>query len=290
MNNFYLSFSEYTDPGLYKEYLKNEIPDNIKEIALLLRNQLIHRVVLRNGNDSPNSDFKYGDMNKVPWQRLRCEDDIFPTVSSMITELFRRDERGVVINRAEKDKMILTCRFISLLMASVLKSKNIPCRVRSGFVDYFFPKIYADHWINQYYNKELKRWVTIDVDGILEDVGFDALDMPEDRFVFSCNAWLDTRQGRVKPNKFVNAGGFKGMQPILWELFYDFHCLMNYENIYLHVPSFIYGNAYKKLSERDLKEIDNLAILMKNPDDNFEKLQDIWNTNKKFRDLKGGVL
>jgi hypothetical protein len=287
---YYLRFSEYTNPGLYEEYLKNELPDDIKEISDLVRSQLIHRVILKNGNAISNSDLRYGDMNKVPSERLRCEDDLFPTASAMLAELFRRDKSGIVLNRSEKDRLILTCRFISILMVSILKSKGIPCRVRSGFANYIFPKVYADHWINQYYDKKTGKWITIDVDSLLEDIGFNPLNIQDGVFTFSADAWLKVRRGEIDGKFFWNAGGFRGLQPVAWELFYDFHCLMNCEIIYSYTPAYIYATKFKKLQESELREIDNLAELMLNPDKNFDELQNIWNINTKFRQLKGGLL
>ncbi|MFA5932801.1 MAG: transglutaminase-like domain-containing protein [Microgenomates group bacterium] len=292
--DFYLQFSEYTNPGLYQELLLKNLPDNIKEIGLLVRKQLIHRATLKNGNTGSNKDLRYGDMTKVPWYR-QAEDDIFPTVSAMITELFRRDPRGFILARATENKLVLTCRFTAILMASILKSKGIPARVRSGFAPYFLveglPKGKSDdHWVNQYWDKEKSRWITVDIDGSLEDyLKFDPYDIPEKTFDFSADAWIDVRKGKVAGNHFEDASGFQGLVTIGWELFHDFHCLMNNEVIYLQGPS--YGwNRMNKLTEEELEEIDNLAQLMQNPDDNFDKLEKVWETNKKFRILKGGLL
>src|SRR3990167_4437678 len=110
----YLQFGQYTDPGLYKEILRKNLPDDIKEIGLLVRKQIIHRSTLKNGNTGSNKDLRYGDMNKVPWFR-QAEDDIFPTASGVLSELFRRDLRGFVLDRAVENKLILTCRFTAIL-------------------------------------------------------------------------------------------------------------------------------------------------------------------------------
>ncbi len=155
----YLEFSQYTDPGLYKNLLK-KLPNKIEEIGLLTRKQIIHRNTLKNGNTGSNEDMRYGNMAEVPWHR-QCEDDIFTTAAAMIAELCRRDNHGFVLNRATKDKLVVTCRHVSILVASILKSKNIPCRARSGFFPYFdlFGGKSTDHWINQYWNEKENRWV-----------------------------------------------------------------------------------------------------------------------------------
>lgn len=286
----YLQFSQYTDPGMYKDLLK-KLPDKIEEVGLLVRKQIIHRNTLKNGNTGSNKDMRYGDMTKVPWYR-QCEDDIFTTVAAILAELYRRDNRGLVLGRATENKLVITCRHISILVASILKFKGIPCRARSGFSSYFnlFGGKSTDHWINQYWNEKENRWVAIDIDGSLEDyVKFNLYDLPENTFDFSADAWLKVRKGDIAENHFENADGHKGLEVIAWELFYDFHCLMNNEIIYLHRPQYIL-EQFDKLLEKELKEIDNLALLMQKPDDNFEKLTEIWNMNKKFRIMKGASL
>src|SRR3989344_1483667 len=291
--NHYLEFSQYTDPGLYRS-LVEKLPDDVRKIGELVRKQLIHRTTLEAGNIGTNADKKFGDMTKVPWHR-QPEDDIFVTASAIVAELYRRDERGFINNRSEKDKLVLTCRFVAVLMASILKSKRIPCRVRSGNAPYFnmgsLGKVSADHWINQYWDSKEERWVTIDVDGSwsLND-DFDPYDIPEKKFDYPADAWLNIRNKKDDSNRFWNAKPERGLIVVAWSLFYDFHCLMNSEITYVHVPEIATYEKFGKLSEKELKEIDNLARLMQNPEENFDKLQQIWNTSKKFRLLKGGLL
>jgi len=286
----YLQLSQYTDPGLYKSSIK-KLPDKIEEIGLLVRKQIIHRNTLKNGNTGSNKDMRYGDMAKVPWYR-QCEDDVFPTAAAMLAELYRRDKRGLVLDRATENKLVATCRYVSILVAAILKIKGIPCRVRSGFSPYFnlFGDKSTDHWINQYWNKSENRWVAIDVDGSLEDyVKFNLYDLPENTFDFSADAWLKVRGGGANKHHFENADGHEGFEVIAWELFYDFHCLMNNEIIYLHRPQYIL-ERFNRLTEKELEEVDSLALLMQKSDDNFDKLVEIWDTNKKFRTMKGASL
>jgi len=293
--NHYLQFSQYTNPGLYGDVLKKNLPDDIKEIGLLVRKQIIHRMTLKNGNTGSNKDLRYGDMTKVPWFR-QPEDDVFVTASAMLAELYRRNAKGFTLDRRAEDKLILTCRHTSILMASLLKLKGIPTRVRSGFAPYFVVEGLPsgksdDHWINQYWNDKESRWVTIDVDGSLEDyLKFDPYDIPEGTFDFSPNAWLAVRSGKTDGQHFWNAGGNGGLIVVAWELFYDFHCLMNDEVIYLHAPEITHFGKFDKLSKGKLAEIDSLAKLMQEPDNNFDKLKKIWEEKREYRLLKGGLL
>ena len=290
----YLQFGLFTNPGLYLEKLKKDLPSDIKEIGLLLRKQIIHRVTLKNGNTGSNKDLRYGDMTKVSWWR-QPEDDILPTAAAMLAELYRRNPMGFVAYRKEEDRLILTCRFVAILMASILKSKGVPARVRSGFAPYFdipaFGDKSVDHWINQYWDEGRSRWVTIDVDGSLEGYyKFDPYDIPDGVFDFSSDAWLAIRNGKVDGKHFWNAGGYDGLVVVAWELFYDFHCLMNNEIIYLHTPEMTKLANFEQITKVQLGEIDNLARLMQNPDKNFEGLKKLWETKKEFRLLKGALI
>lgn len=285
----YLEYGMFTYPGLYKDYFKS-LPNNIEEIGYLLRWSFIHRTTLDAGNTFTNSDLKFGDMKKVPWYR-QAEDDNLATATAIIAELFRRDGKGLTKERLVEDKVVLTCRHIAILMASILKAKGIPARVRSGFAEYWpWAKVSGDHWINQYWDKKGERWVSLDVDGSFHDTGFDMYDIPDGKFDFSANAWLDVRQNKAAGKHFWNSDGTKGLIVIAWELFYDFHSLMNNEVIYLHHPKLVLYSEFSKLPEDKLKEIDQLAELMLEPDENFSKLQKIWETNKEYRLLKGALL
>ncbi len=292
MNNnlrqHYLSFGPFTYPSLYLEYFKS-LPDDIEEIGRLVCSNVIHRVVLKNGNTKANSDLRYGDMSKFPWYRLRCEDDIFPTASAMITELFRLDSRGLVRDRSVENKIVVTCRYVSVLMTSILKSKGIPTRVRSGFAPYITEEYSCDHWINQYWKESENRWVTIDADGYFDNLDFNQYDIPNEKFDWAAKTWLGLRQGSLDTNRYYNAGGFYGLMPTLWAVFYDFHSLMNNEILYTQVPSYI-SYKFDKLTEEDFKEVDELAKLMLDPDKNFNELLNIWNTNRKFRRLNSPLV
>lgn len=290
----YLEFSTYTYPGLYQESLKNNLPNDVREIGLLVRKNFIHRTTLAAGNTGTNTDLKFGDMNKVPWWR-QPEDDILVTAAAMLAELYRRDERGFIESRDPKDKLVLTCRFVAIMIASILKSKGIPTRVRSGNAPYFdmgnLGRVSTDHWINQYWDAKTNRWITIDVDGSLSlSDNFDPYDIPNGKFDFPADAWISIRSGKIDPKHFHNAKPENGAIVVLWSLFYDFHSLMNNEIIYTHGP--VYGGyeKFNSLTPAEFEKIDHLASLMQKPDENFDELKKIWETEKDFRILTGSLL
>lgn len=288
---FYKQTSQFTDLGYYKDFAKN-LPNDIEELCVLQRMQIIHPVAYKDKNIRNKSNCFWGDMTKVPITRLDYEEDYFPTAQSMIAELLRKNP-NYDIKREAKDKIHITCRGQAILLASILKAKNIPARARSGFAEYIhYDGIYYDHWITEYYDEKENRWKLVDADEHCPDhkMGFDLNDIPYDKFLFGANAWLGVRKGKYKEKTILYASDpvTLGLKAAIRGLFYDFHSLMNDEIIFLHVPQYICQKNYD-LSDEELKELDELAELMLNPNENFDKLLEIWNINTKFRIMQGAL-
>jgi hypothetical protein len=285
----YVTPSTYTYAGNYDAYFKS-LPNDISELGNLICSQIVHRITLKEGNTNANESHLYGDMEKFPWYRMRCEDDILLTAVSMTAELFRLDNNGFTLNRQVENKIIVTCRYVSVLISAILKAKGIPCRSRSGFAPYFKKGVSFDHWINQYWDKVQSKWVTFDADFFGDDtLGFNQYDIPAQKFDWEADTWLKIRGNKIDGSTFIYAGGEQSLKAAIRAVFYDFHSLMNNEISFLFQPAYIDGK-FDTLSEDDFKEIDLLAELMLDPDGNFSTLYEIWNTNKKYRILNSPLV
>ena len=289
--NFYKQTSLYTDLGLYKNFMKN-LPDDINELCILQRKQIIHPVVFDIPNIRKQSNCFWGDMTKVPITRLDYEDDLFPTAISMISELLRKD-KTYSVNRKAEDKIHVTCRGEAILLAATLKAKGYSARVRSGFAPYIkYDGVSYDHWITEYYDEIKQRWVLVDADEHCPDheMGFDLNDIPRNKFIFGAEAYLGMRTGKYKTEEIYYASdpATLGLKASIRGLFYDFHSLMNDEIIFLHLPKYIQDINFE-LSEEEYIELDNLAELLLEPDKNFDKILDIWNNVSKFRIMSGAL-
>lgn len=289
---FYKKTSTYTNLGYYNEFAKN-LPDDIEELCILQRMQIIHPVAYQNKDIRKQEKSFWGDMTKVPITRLNYEDDILPTAQSIIAELLRKNP-NYNIKREAKDKVHVTCRGQAILLASILKAKGISARARSGFAPYITEniKVGYDHWITEYYDEKENRWKLVDADMHCPDheLGFDVNDIPYDKFWFGAEAYLGLRQNKLKHEqiRYASDPPTYGLKAAIRGLFYDFHALMNDEIIFLHIPKYINEKQFE-LSEEEYIELDNLAKLMLNTNENFEKLKEIWENTSKFRIVSGAL-
>lgn len=287
--NFYKQTSLFTELGFYKDFAVN-LPNDIKELCLLQRMQIIHPAVFKEKDIRKQTNCFWGNMTEIPLSRIEYEDDYFPTAISMFAELLRRNP-NYTKERAAKDKIQVTCRGQAILLAATLKAKGIPARARSGFASYVEVDEYWDHWITEYYDEKINSWILADADCCCNDIeDFDIYNMPRDKFLFGAEAYLAMRNKTILEEKVIYASNplTKGMKAALRGLFYDFHSLMNNEIIFLHVPSYIKEKNFE-LSEEEFKELDILANLMLNPNKNFDKLLAVWNNELKFRILTGAL-
>lgn len=291
--NFYLNTSSFTSLGAYVNIV-DKFPNDIKEICYLIRMQTIHPIAFSNPIIRSSSNCFWGNMQEIKDYKTMRQDDLFPTSISMIGEILRINPQ-ISKERLAKEKLIVTCRGVSLLLASILKAKGIPARVRSGFANY--PSndgIYWDHWIVEYYNADNKKWTLIDADCCCNDItDFDIYDIPHNRFISAPNLWIKYRNNKFDINTLGHAYYGKGNtninETLLTAIFYDFHCVMNNEIIYVHYPKYLRDRNFI-LTEEELKEIDELATLMLDIEKNFDALKDIWENNSKFRILTGGTI
>ena len=294
--NYYKQTSLYTDLGLYKEFAK-KLPNDIRELCLLQRHQIIHPFDMKDTEMRNSSNSFYGDMTTLKETSLCFENDLYPTAISMIAELLRRN-KNYTKDRAIEDKIHVCCREQAILLAAILKAKGIPARVRSGFASYVcLDEGAGDHWITEYYNKEKSSWILVDADMYFDNetlteygVDFDLVDIPREKFIFGAEAYLKIRNKEIATDAIYYSSTPRkyGLKGALHALFYDFHSLMNDEIIFLHLPKYIVDKNFE-LNEEEYIELDNLAKLMLDPDTNFEKLVEIWNTNSKFRIMTGGM-
>lgn len=283
----YRTFSRFTYPGLYQALLRRDLPADIAATGRLVKQQIIHKMTLAASRQGTATDPAYGDIGQVPWYR-QGEDDYFPTAAAMLAELYHRDPRGFVPDRAPQHKLILTCRFVAVLMATILKSRGIPARVRSGYAPYIPSDRIEDHWVTQYWDGATARWITIDADSSLEPRPFDPFDLPPGTFTCGAEAWLAVCSGRQQPDAYRTYGP-SALDELGAQVLCDFHCLMNDEIPYTQYPVFV-ASEFDEAHAAKPRELDDFARLLQRPDEHFDELVAIWETRRDFRLLAGSLL
>jgi len=64
-------------------------------------------------------------------------------------------------------------------------------------------------------------------------------------------------------------------------LFMDFHALLNNEIFYSYQPLYL-RDGVRKLNENELRELDYLAELLTDPDENMEEIEKLRASNEKL--------
>lgn len=278
----YLETSIYTDAGYYKELLLS-LPDDIPTIGMLVCDQITHPSMYFTEPSSYLEDTYYGKFSSYPKQRFKNEDELYITAVSMIAGILRLDGAGFTRNRDVTKRITVSCRQASVLFSAILKAKGIPCRSRAGFMDFGNTgDSYMEHWVNEYWDFQENRWILADVDGYYEyepRFGYSQFDLPRRKFVTASEAWLGARRNTLEKKLDVFSPTL--LDGVCDYLFMDFHALMNNEIFYSYQPLYLRGGT-QALSEDELRELDDLAELLAEPDQNMEQLEYLQATNEKL--------
>jgi hypothetical protein len=257
--DFYRRFSVDTDPGEHtKLYLG--LPESLEELCRLVKCQLIH-------------PFQAQPYAHVLTPERRFDEQKYTTVKAMLAGLISYDPNGLVFTRKPQHRLVLSCRFYSILLASILKHRDIPTRCRYGFGRY----IAADkdmrvcHVICEVWNKEQQRWML--VDPILGMVDF-----PAHQFEYATQSWQRLRQGKVNPEKY-GVAGTTGNYHILDMLCHDVAAVLGEELLYKERPPVSLDKELDviKMEQDQLELLDTLASLLQEPDQNLKALRDLRN-------------
>ncbi|MCM1120493.1 MAG: transglutaminase-like domain-containing protein [bacterium] len=278
----YLETSIYTDAGYYKELLLS-LPDDIPTIGILVCDQITHPSMYFTEPSSYLENTYFGKFSSYPKQRFKNEDELYITAVSMIAGILRLDGVGFTRNRDVTKRITVSCRQASVLFSAILKAKGIPCRSRAGFMDFGNTgDSYMEHWVNEYWDFQENRWILADVDGYYEyepRFGYSQFDLPRRKFVTASEAWLGARRNTLEKKLDVFSPTL--LDGVCDYLFMDFHALMNNEIFYSYQPLYLRGGT-QTLSEDELRELDDLAELLAEPDQNMEQLEYLQATNEKL--------
>lgn len=255
-------FSSFTDPGKFA-HLYNNLPTSLNELCSLVKKQLVH----------PFDVEKFG--SQIPKDR-RFEDRDFPTVSLMLQELLIRNENGLNVTRKPEHRLVVACVHHSMLLASILRHRGIPVRIRAGFAKYIGDRrdLRVSHVVCEVWDQEHTKWILIDPDR--QRVNF-----LRNEFEFAHETWAYLRNNNLNKNKYVSR--YKNVSGVIIHLLvHDLSYIIGDEKPYWDDPPIVarIDEGISELSETELKVLDDLAMYLKDPDMYLNDLKKIISENE----------
>ncbi len=267
---FYKQYSSFTDPGEYG-YLYKNLPDSLPELCRLIRSQYINY-----GWELDN----YREL--IPKERWN-ESLKYKTVKSALEGLLSYDSRGLVKDRKPEDRLMLICRDNALLLASILKYRGIPARVRYGFAPYLIPGFHANHVICEVWNEKENRWMLVDPSA-------ERIDFNSEEFDFSNDVWLKMQKKEINPKLYGMPGQneYNGSPLMTTVVCYDLASILGTEypvGQYSPILDYVFQN--NQFTTKQVEILNRISELMKSIDaDNISKLQKIYNNTSQIQFTK----
>ena len=208
------------------------------------------------------------------------------SVAAKLARIGELDPRPLTEARTIDRRLVGNCRDFSVMLASILRYRGIPARVRCGFARYFLPDHYEDHWVCEYWNAELQRWIL--VDSQLDDlqrsvlaVEFDPLDVPRDQFLPGGEAWRLCRAGLADPDKF-GIFDMHGLWFIRGNLVRDVASLNKIELLPWDCWGLVDARE-ENLSATDLALLDQAAELTRGDVPEWESVRQLYESDQRLR-------
>lgn len=235
---------------------------------------------------SPDPDVLHSVLHGVLihlWQaRQQHPELVTPTSVDVFTRHTRhllahlRDHNPFTLTtaRAVDQRLVVDCRHFVVLQASILRHYGVPARARCGFATYLEDTHYEDHWLCEYWDSSMQRWVMDDPDVQRHDVS-------PIQFFTGARAWQLCRQNTTLGQQFGFGPELRGMWVARVNLVRDFAAL----NGYASVTGDSWGIAMK--DEADLTK-DEIALLdeaarLTTMDDRLAEQQVLYATNEALR-------
>jgi hypothetical protein len=248
--SYYAQHGFMTDPGA-NAHLLIELPHDIPLICEVVQGLIIH--------------YRSGALYKVKLPLKRLEEARTRHIGRILARICELDDQPLTVSRSPRRRFIGCCRDFATLFCAILRSHNVPARVRCGFSTYFDRSFCFDHWIAEYWNTEQQRWIGVDaeMDAVKRahnQLTFNPCDVPSEQFLIAGQVWQACRSDTLDPAHFGYEPAMSGMWVIRNYLLYDLACLNKVEL----TPWDFWGLssiAYPELIEADLTLLDQVAAL-----------------------------
>lgn len=191
---YYASHSEFSNPGKYENAL-SIFSDDMATLCRQVNHLFLHFADTEILSCSLDEN-RYHEFN------LRYMDEI-------LKKMFQRDASPLNEPRLLENRVLGICRDVALFCCSILRSRNIPAQLRSGFANYYIPNLFLDGFFLEYFDKKAERWKIADVRTSEKhiahyklNIDFDLMDVPPNHFISVEQAWVLARTHQVDPSRF----------------------------------------------------------------------------------------
>jgi hypothetical protein len=212
--------------------------------------------------------------DRIPPERHH-EDSKFPTTADLLAGLAQLNPAGLIPDRLPEERLVVTYRYHAILLASILKHRGIPTRVRYGFAPYLDPGRHISHVICEVWNEAERRWMLVDPDRQM-------INFPREKFEFAGDVW---QQEGIDVSQY-GMGISWGAYAVLDMLCHDFASVQGRELLYWEHPP-LTGNIrmnVETIPAEQLEIVNRIAALLHEPKKHFQKLQSLHD-NHKFLQL-----
>ncbi len=260
-----------TSPGHYA-VLFESLPTEIGSLCRVIQGLMIH--------------VHWLERYRAQLPKPRRDEVQLRSVAAKLARIAELDPSPLTEVRPIDRRLVGNCRDFSVMLTSILRYQGIPARARCGFARYFAPDHYEDHWVCEYWNAELRRWLMVDsqLDNLRRSVlavEFDPLDVPCDQFLPGGEAWRLCRAGLADPDKF-GIFDMHGLWFVRGNLVRDVASLNKIELL----PRDCWGLVDAReedLSAADLALLDRAAELTCGDVPEWELVRQVYESEERFR-------
>ena len=196
----------------------------------------------------------------------------------MLQELLIRDKNGLVLSRQPEDRLVVACAHHSLLLASILRYKGIPARLRAGYAKYIGDdhRIRVAHVICEVWDKQSNKWELIDPDR--HKINFN-----RQEFEFASETWEKVRKKDINEKFYVSR--YKSVvQATAHLVCLDLSYVIRAEEPYWNDPPIVtkIKKSTNDISIDELTLLDKISKLLRVPERHLDELIYIKNNNQSL--------
>jgi len=188
----------YSSAGEYA-VLYDGLPDDISALRRVLQNTILHMFWI--------SEKNYGithEQLKAAGREL-CVEFSYGTAEERLRNIAELDRRPLAEPREPAARSVGCCRDYALMLASILRHKGVPARVRTGVALYFLGpegRLIEDHYVTEHWNAKEERWQLSDpqIDDVQRpaiEEGLDTIHLPQAAFLTGWQLLEALRESRV---------------------------------------------------------------------------------------------